>query len=87
MEKALKPDFSLVKAATRPATALPLHGNFNTCMAMAGKVSIAEVEIIERGGIEPDDIHLAGIYVDRIVLGTEYRKPIERLTTRPRQAC
>ena len=92
MEHALKPDFSLVKAYRGDPTGnlrfRYTARNFNPCMAMAGKVSIAEVEIMEAvGGIEPDDIHLAGIYVDRIVLGTEYRKPIERLTTRPRQSC
>lgn len=91
MEKALKPDFSLVKAYRGdPAGNLRFRytaRNFNPVMAMAGKVSIAEVEVLdELGGIPPEDVQLSGIYVDRIVQGTEYHKPIERLTTRPRQA-
>jgi 3-oxoacid CoA-transferase subunit A len=91
MEYALKPDFSLVKAYRGDA-----YGNlrfrytarnFNPLMAMAAKTSIAEVEIVEHvGDIHPDDVHLAGIYVDRVVKGDHYQKPIERLTTRPRQA-
>jgi len=91
MEQALRPDFSLVKGHRGdPAGNLRFRytaRNFNPTMAMAGKVSIAEVEVLdELGGIAPDDVQLSGIYVDRIVKGTEYRKPIERLTTRPRQA-
>ncbi len=91
MEHALKPDFSLVKAY-RGDTAGNLRfrytaRNFNPVMAMAGNVTIAEVEIMdEPGGIAPDDVQLSGIYVNRIIRGVEYRKPIERLTTRPRQA-
>lgn len=47
-------------------------------MAKAAKVTIAEVEeIVELGGIPPDQVHLPGIYVDRIVLGEKYEKRIE----------
>ncbi len=61
--------------------------NFNPLMAMAAAVSIAEVEVIAAvGDIEPDNVHTPGIYVDRLIKGTEYQKPIERLTTRPRPA-
>jgi len=91
MEFALKPDFSLVKAYRADP-----HGNlrfrytarnFNPLMAMAATVSIAEVEILEHvGDINPDDVQLSGIYVKRVVKGAEYHKPIERLTTRPREA-
>ena len=91
MEYALKPDFSLVKADHGdPMGNLRFRytaRNFNPVMAMAGKISIAEVETVEPvDGIDPDDVHLAGIYIDRLIVGTEFHKPIERLTTRPRQA-
>ena len=59
--------------------------NFNPVMATAARVTVVEVEeIVEAGGLSGDQIHTPGIYVDRIVLGPRYLKPIERLTTRPR---
>lgn len=91
MEYALRPDFSLVKAYRGdPMGNLRFRytaRNFNPVMAMAGKTSIVEIEVLEPvDGINPDDVHLAGIYIDRMIVGTEFHKPIERLTTRPRQA-
>jgi len=91
MEKAIKPDFSLVKGHLGDARGnlrfRLTTRNFNPPMAMAGAVTVAEVEqMLDVGGIHPDDVHLSGIYVDRIVKGAIYRKPIERRTTRPRQA-
>ena len=57
--------------------------NFNPLAAMCGKVTIAEVEeLVEVGEIDPDDVHLPGIYVQRILVGTDYDKRIERLTVR-----
>ena len=52
--------------------------NLNVPMAKAGKVSIVEVEeIVETGAIPPEDVHLPGVYVQRVVLGKDYVKPIE----------
>ena len=54
-------------------------------MAMAGKITIAEVEeLVEPGELDPDQIHTSGIFVQRIIEGTNYKKPIEQRTTRPR---
>jgi 3-oxoacid CoA-transferase subunit A len=59
--------------------------NFNPMMATAGKVTIAEVEeLVEPGQLDPDKIHTPGIFVQRILQGQDYKKPIERVTTRPR---
>lgn len=55
--------------------------NFNADVARAARVSIAEVEeLVEVGELKPDEIHLPGIYVDRVVVGEKYEKRIERLT-------
>ena len=52
--------------------------NLNVPMAKAGKVSIVEVEeIVETGTIPPEDVHLPSVYVQRVVLGKDYVKPIE----------
>ena len=85
MEEAITGDYSLVKAwkgdtngnLVFRATAR----NFNPECAKAGKICIAEVEeLVAPGEIAPDDIHLPGIYVNRIVQGGNYEKRIERLT-------
>ena len=87
METALKADVSLVKA-WKADTAGNLvfrrtARNFNPACAMAGNVCIAEVEqIVEVGSIDPDHVHLPGIYVDRIVLNTAPEKRIEQRTVR-----
>jgi 3-oxoacid CoA-transferase subunit A len=61
--------------------------NFNPMMAAAGKTTIAEVEIlVEPGELEPDHVHSPGIYVQRIVKGAQYEKPIEQRTVRKRSA-
>ncbi len=61
--------------------------NFNPDCAMAGLFTIAEVEqIVEIGEIDPDDIHLPGIYVNRIVLNTQPEKRIEQLTLKAVEA-
>jgi len=59
--------------------------NFNQPMATAGKICVAEVEeVVPVGGLDPDAIHLPGIYVKRMIVGAPYDKKIEFLTTRPR---
>jgi len=57
--------------------------NFNPIMAMAGKITIAEVEeLVEPGSLDPDHIHTPGIYVHRIFQGVNYEKRIEQRTVR-----
>ena len=85
MERALHADFALVKAwkgdkmgnlVFRKTTR-----NFSTSMAKAGNITIAEVEhLVEPGEIDPDTVHVAGIYVHRIFEGTHYEKRIEKRT-------
>src|SRR4249919_3481826 len=87
METALKADVSLVKA-WKADTAGNLvfrktARNFNPAVAMAGKVCIAEVEqLVDIGSIDPDHVHLPGIYVDRIVHNPTPEKRIEQRTVR-----
>ncbi len=85
MERALLPDVSFVKAAIADKSGNLRFNltarNFNPAVAMAGKVCIVEVEkIVEVGELLPDDIHLAGIYVHRIVLNAMPEKRIEKRT-------
>jgi 3-oxoacid CoA-transferase subunit A len=87
METALRADVSLVKA-WKADTAGNLvfrktARNFNPACAMAGKVCVAEVEeLVEIGAIDPDQVHLPGIYVDRIVVNASPEKRIEQRTVR-----
>ena len=79
------PDVSLVKAAVADKSGNLRFNltarNFNPAVAMAGKVCIVEVEkIVEVGELAPDDIHLPGIYVHRIVLNATPEKRIEKRT-------
>jgi 3-oxoacid CoA-transferase subunit A len=92
LEEAIVTDYALVRAARGDR-----HGNlvfekaarnFNPVAGMAGRITIAEVdELVEPGEIDPDHVHLAGIYVDRII---QLRRdeasdlPLEQVTTRPR---
>lgn len=87
LETALKADVSLVKAwkADHAGNLVfrKTARNFNPVCAMAGKVCVAEVEqIVEIGQIDPDHVHLPGIYVDRIVLNPHPEKRIEQRTVR-----
>ncbi len=60
--------------------------NFNPMMAMAGKITIAEVEeLLPEGALNPNEIHTPGIFVQRIFQGENYDKRIEQRTVRPRQ--
>ena len=90
MEHSLVPDVSLVKAQLADASGnLVFHRtarNFNPAVAMAGKVTVAEVEeMVPVGAIDPDDVHLPGIYVHRIVVNSSPEKRIEKLVTRSRE--
>ncbi|MBC7618305.1 MAG: CoA transferase subunit A [Candidatus Saccharibacteria bacterium] len=85
MERALVPDVALVKAHRADKSGnLQFRftaRNFNPAVAMAGKVTVVEVEeIVETGDIEPDQVHLPGIYVHRIVLNAAPEKRIEKRT-------
>jgi 3-oxoacid CoA-transferase subunit A len=85
MERALLPDVSLVKAHTADkAGNLQFRltaRNFNPAVAMAGKLCVVEVEhVVEIGELQPDDIHLPGIYVHRIVHNPHPEKRIEKRT-------
>ena len=85
MERSLVPDVSLVKAEVADKSGnlrfRLTARNFNPAVAMAGKLCIVEVEkIVEVGELAPDDIHLPGIYVHRIVLNATPEKRIEKRT-------
>jgi 3-oxoacid CoA-transferase subunit A len=88
LEEAIVTDFALVRAAVGdPAGNLVFHAsarNFNPPCAMAGRVTIAEVEqLVEVGQLDPDQIHLPGVFVQRVVVaGLDTEKPIERRTVR-----
>jgi 3-oxoacid CoA-transferase subunit A len=89
MEYAFKSDFAIVKAWKGDT-----HGNlifratsrnFNPLIAMAGKITIAEVEeLVPAGELDPDQIHTPGIFVNRIFKGVNYEKRIEQVTVTPR---
>ena len=79
LEPAITGDFALVKAwkGDRFGNLVYRHTamNFNPMMATAAKVTIAEVEeLVEVGAIDPDQVHTAGIYVQRVVVGTRLRE-------------
>ena len=89
LELPIRGDFALIKAWKADALGNLVFRrtarNFNGCMAGAAPVTIAEVEeIVPVGALDPDAIHVPSIYVQRLVLGKDYVKPIERRTTRPR---
>ncbi len=89
LEMAFDADFAIVKAwKGDTAGNLIYHStarNFNPVMAMAGKITIAEVEhLVEAGELDPDQIHTPGIYVHRIFQGEHYEKRIENRTVRTR---
>ena len=92
LEEAITTDFALVHAALGDR-----HGNlvfnkaarnFNPLAAMAGRICIAQVErLVEPGEIDPDHVHLPGVYVHRVIeVGPDIEKRIERRTVRPRAA-
>ena len=92
MEHSLVPDVSLVKAWKADKSGNLVFRrtarNFNPNVAMAGKITVVEVEqIVEIGTIDPDAVHLPGIYVHRIVINATPEKRIEQRTTRPKTAA
>ncbi len=85
LEEALHADFALVKAWKGDTMGnLIFKGtarNFNPMMAKAGKITIAEVEeLVEPGVLDPNHVHVPGIYIQRIFQGTDYEKRIEQRT-------
>ena len=85
MELALQPELSLVKAHKADKSGNLVFRrtarNFNPAAAMAGRITVVEVEeLVEVGDIDPDDVHLAGIYVHRIVVNAHPEKRIEKKT-------
>jgi 3-oxoacid CoA-transferase subunit A len=91
LEEGIFADLSIVKAWKADTTGNAIFRktarNFNPPAAMCGKVCIMEVEeIVQPGELDPDHIHLPGIYVHRIIQG-EHEKRIEQRTTRPRPAA
>ncbi|AZP10831.1 MULTISPECIES: CoA transferase subunit A [Undibacterium] len=88
MERSLVSDVSLVKAYKADKAGNLVYRktarNFNPNVAMAGKITVAEVEVlVEIGELDPDEIHTPGIYVQRIVVNTQPEKRIEQRTVRP----
>jgi 3-oxoacid CoA-transferase subunit A len=92
LESSITTDFALVHAAKGDRHGnLVFHaaaGNFNPLCAMAGRITIAQVEeLVEPGELSPDAVHLPGVFVQRVVhVGTRIDKPIERRTVRLRVA-
>ena len=89
LEHAFEADFALVKAwKGDEAGNLIFKGtarNFNPMMAMAGRITVAEVEeLVPAGTLDPNAIHVPGIFVHRIVQGAHYEKRIEQRTVRPK---
>ena len=87
MERALVPDVALGKAWKADKSGNLVFRrtarNFNPAVIMAGKISVVEVEeIVETGSLDPDAIHLPGIYVSRLVLNAHPEKRIEKRTTK-----
>lgn len=91
LESGLTADFAIVKAWKGDRFGNLIYNgparNFNPAMAMAGKITIAEVEeIVEPGELDPNFIHTAGIFVQRIIQGENYEKRIEQRTVRQKES-
>ena len=87
LEEALTADFAIVKAWKGDTAGNLVYKaaarNFNPLMAMAGKITIAEVEeLLPAGALDPNEIHTPGIFVQRIFQGKEFEKRIEQRTVR-----
>ena len=90
MEMAFTADFAIVKAWKGDTQGNLVYRetarNFNPLMAMAGKITIAEVEeLVPAGTLDPDHIHTPGIYVHRLFKGKDYEKRIEQRTIRKKE--
>ena len=91
LERGIFADLAIVKAWKADETGnLVFHKtarNFNLPAATCGRVCVVEVEeVVQTGGLDPDSIHLPGIYVQRMIVGAPYEKKIEFTTTRERAA-
>jgi 3-oxoacid CoA-transferase subunit A len=91
LETGLRADLAIVKAWKGDREGNLVYRktarNFNPVMATAGRVTVAEVEqLVEIGELDPDQIHTPGIFVQRILQGDNYRKPIEQRTVRKRSS-
>lgn len=89
LEHALTADFAIIKAKVADTFGNLIFNktarNFNPMMATAARTTIVEVEeLVELGALDPDHIHLSGIYVNHLVVGSNYQKWIEQRTVRPR---
>ncbi len=89
LERGIRADLSIIKGWKADTSGNLVFRktarNFNQPMATAGKICVAEVEeVVPVGGLDPDHIHLPGIYVRRMIVGAPYDKKIEFRTTRPR---
>jgi 3-oxoacid CoA-transferase subunit A len=89
LENALRADFAIVRAARGDAKGnlrfYRTARNFNPLAAMAGRVTVAEVdELLPAGGLDPDDVHLPGVFVQRIIHVPDHENVIEFRTTRER---
>jgi len=92
LERGIRADLSIVKGWKADESGNLLFRkttrNFNLPMATAGKVCVAEVEeVVQTGSLDPDQIHLPGIYVNRLIVGSPYDKRIEFRTVREREAA
>jgi 3-oxoacid CoA-transferase subunit A len=92
LEKGIFADLSVIKAWKADATGNLMFRktarNFNLPAATCGKVCVVEVEeVVPAGALEPDCVHLPGVYVQRMIVGAPYDKKIEFLTTREREAA
>ena len=92
LERGIVADLSIIKGWKADAAGNLVFRktarNFNQPMATASKFTVAEVEeIVPVGGLDPDGIHVPGIYIKRLISGAPYEKKIEFRTTRPREAA
>jgi len=92
LERAIFADLSIIKGWKADVTGNLVFRktarNFNLPAATCGKICVAEVEeVVPEGALDPDQIHLPGIYVDRIICGAPYHKKIEFRTVRKRQTA
>ena len=92
LERGIFADLAIVKAWKADETGNLVFRktarNFNQPAATCGKICVAEVEeVVKAGELDPDNIHLPGVYVNRMVIGAPYDKKIEFITTRSREAA
>lgn len=87
LEQSLTADFAIIKAQVADTFGNLIFNktarNFNPMMAMAAKTTVVEVEeLVPLGSLDPDHIHVSGVYINHIVVGTNYHKWIEQRTTK-----